>query len=137
MIPSKGRLLWAYWKGRLTLGFKCRVMCWAGLTSRLRYLDISSQRTMPSKQGKPWLSGLRRAVSLNTLWVFQSSTLSVPTSMRWRLCFGLSMASPPTSRPGYIPRNPLICSQPCKWLNKLVRGLPMFTKMTNVTVKDP
>ena len=57
--------------------------------------------------------------------------------MRRRLCFGLSMASPPMSRPGYVPRNLLICSQPCKWLNKLDRCLPMFIKMTNIMVKDP
>ena len=47
------------------------------------------------------------------------------------------MASPPMSRPGYVPRNLLICSQPCKWLNKLDRRLPMLIKMTNVTVKNP
>ena len=57
--------------------------------------------------------------------------------MRRRLCFGLLMASPSMSRPGYVPRNLLICSQPCKWLNKLDRPLPMLSKMTNVTVKDP
>ena len=34
-------------------------------------------------------------------------------------------------------QNLLICSQPCKWLNKLDRRLPMFIKMTNVMVKDP
>ena len=57
--------------------------------------------------------------------------------MRQRLCFGLSMASPPMSRPGYVPRNLPTCSQPCKWLNKLDRHLPMLIKMTNITVKDP
>ena len=49
----------------------------------------------------------------------------------------MSMASPPMYRPGYVPRNLLTCSQPCKWLNKLDRRLPMLIKMTNVTVKDP
>ena len=57
--------------------------------------------------------------------------------MRRRLCFGLLMASLPMYRPGYVPRNLLICSQPCKWLNKLDRRLPMLIKMTNVTAKDP
>ena len=57
--------------------------------------------------------------------------------MRRRLCFGSLMASPPMYRPGYVPRNLLTCSQPCKWLNKLVRCLPLFTKVTNISVKDP
>ena len=57
--------------------------------------------------------------------------------MRRRLCFGLSMASPPMYRPGYVPRNLLTCGQPCKWLNKSDRRLPMLINMTNVTVKDP
>ena len=101
------------------------------------YSPTSSQRITPLKQGRPWPNGSKKGVSQSILWGSQSGILSVPTSMRRRLCFGLLMAFPPMSRPGYVPRNLLICSQPCKWLNKLDRRLPMLIKMTNVTVKNP
>ena len=101
------------------------------------YSPTLSQRTTPLKQGRPWPNGSKKGVSQNILWGSQSGILSVPTLMRRRLCFGLSMASPPMCKPGYVPRNLLICSQPCKWLNKSDRRLPMLIKMTNVTVKDP
>ena len=89
---------------------------------------------MPIRLGRPWPSGRNEAVSLNISLGFLKGTLSVPMSMMLRLCLGLSTASLQIFRSGYVPRDLLTCSQPCKWLNKLVRRLPLHTRVTNALV---